>query len=1061
MNKHTPKTIEIGVIDLDGNAINNASISIKNASKSARSRPAQVKFNKRQNNYALTKFKPGRYAVEVKAQGFETQVREVNISSKGAAVQFTLGIKGLPFYYRQNEQILFRPRKDLIAATLAADATGDDKFIDKIAKKLKITHLGLGGPIHDDNIRVFKVSDKLTETELQAIQAALLQVEGIRMVGPVLHLDEERVSYLTSEYIARFVTRVKPIEVDRIIKKFSLQVVRRIPYVPNGYLLRSLKGASLNSLELVNDLAKSDLVEYVEPNLVQSTVDFAINPTDFLYAQQWHIPLANLPGAWQALRDDNPVGVMPGDAGDLTFGSEEVVIAVLDRGIQSQTVGAVTSPAHPDFTGTITGGANKMYRYFDFANMVENNDAPPNDHGMGCAGVATSVANNPSVVVGEIEGSVGAAPNCRAMGLIRPAGGTLQQYADAYAWIAGFDPGWVADGTNYPVGTTFPAIAAPGADVISNSFLIPTGGLMNDTFDFIATYGRLGKGIPNFCAAGNSNINVTTNNPMAAHEKAITMAASTDGDVKSGYSAFGNAIDLCAPSSGGAQGIFTCDLLNSGNIVGHTGGNLDYRNNFGGTSSATPLAAGIAALMISINPSLTWIQVREILHNTADKIDFANADPVGQWIDTTGDAVNNFSQWYGWGRVDAEAAVIGARDLGLAADIVVRDNLGDDGSVPSAGWHANSPDIWTSPSNDPIPVLAYGATPPHLNPIRDQDNYVYLRVKNVGTASSNEAYIRALICHYPGFEFRYPDEWLPSSPPSSPVPAPLAPGTYLIGEELVDDLAAGSDTIVKITWDAALVPPTEVMVDAMLVTWHPCLLADVSPHDGPAPAGATIDVKRDNNLAHKNISIDDSDASDFNRAYGVIAGTSAAVGVRTLLVDRSMLPGDFRVFFRVADALIMQQWKKLVLSGKVTGVAALPGSTVIPAVPQPQDPHAEGHACGCPVTLLEDSRIAIDCCDDSKVIIEAKRGTTLNWYGCDDLDRSVPKVSLGKVQGQEVLFFDGGAAAIELPMLLAAGQYLPVILGAIRTDGRHSSSLLQATQRKGDGELSAGYSIEL
>jgi hypothetical protein len=89
----------------------------------------------------------------------------------------------------------------------------------------------------------------------------------------------------------------------------------------------------------------------------------------------------------------------------------------------------------------------------------------------------------------------------------------------------------------------------------------------------------------------------------------------------------------------------------------------DYRNNFGGTSSATPLAAGAAGLLLSADPDLTFVEARQILRDTAEKIDPDNVHPVGQWMD----AANNpsvvsgnppvFSQWYGHGRVDIAAAI--------------------------------------------------------------------------------------------------------------------------------------------------------------------------------------------------------------------------------------------------------------------------------------------------------------------------------------------------------------------------------------------------------------------
>lgn len=491
----------------------------------------------------------------------------------------------------------------------------------------------------------------------------------------------------------------------------------------------------------------------------------------------------------------------------------------------------------------------------------------------------------------------------------------------------------------------------------------------------------------------------------------------------------------------------------------------DYAMNpsvgFGGTSHSCPTVAGSAALILSVRPELTWVQVREILRTTATRIDIGQANAIGQWVDNDGDGVNEFSQWYGYGRLDVNAAVIAARDLGAVPDVVVRDNLTDDGTVPSGGWHAHSPDIWVRRADDPIPVLAYDANPPHQNPLRGQDNYVYMRVKNVGGAATNEVYLRTLITHFPGFEFRYPQEWQPSTRPGDPAPVPLVPGTYLIGEERIDNLAQNDDIIVRMTWDAELIPPEEVIVDGVNVRWHPCLLAEVSPHDGPAPAGATFDVKRDNNLAHRNITIEDPEDTSDDFAVGVAAGTSDAVGVDAVIIDRSLLPADYKVFIRIADERHMSNWVKLLKAGKIAASEPLPGSTYEKPEPTPEWPDKPTKKGGCTVTLLDPARIGIDCCDGNALVINAPARTKIEMLcraSAAGLGR--PKLTLGTYQGREVIFFEGGSHALELPLRLASGEFMPVILGLARPHGKRASGTLKATQRRGDGELSPGYSIE-
>jgi subtilisin family serine protease len=73
----------------------------------------------------------------------------------------------------------------------------------------------------------------------------------------------------------------------------------------------------------------------------------------------------------------------------------------------------------------------------------------------------------------------------------------------------------------------------------------------------------------------------------------------------------------------------------------------NFTNSFGGTSSATPGAAGVAALVLSKNPNLRADQVRDILKRCCDRI-----DKTGGAYDSKG-----HSKKYGFGRLNAKRAV--------------------------------------------------------------------------------------------------------------------------------------------------------------------------------------------------------------------------------------------------------------------------------------------------------------------------------------------------------------------------------------------------------------------
>ncbi|MCL2105077.1 MAG: S8 family serine peptidase [Kiritimatiellaeota bacterium] len=143
---------------------------------------------------------------------------------------------------------------------------------------------------------------------------------------------------------------------------------------------------------------------------------------------------------------------------------------------------------------------------------------------------------------------------------------------------------------------------------------------------------------------------VTTIGYPASHASTIAIGASTDGDIKSYYSQYGTGLDFVAPSNGGGNGIYTTDRTGAD---GYTAG--DYNSNFSGTSSASPLAAGIGALILSKNPALTASEVRTILRKSCAK--------VGNVTYSGGDSgAGGWNTYYGYGRITASTALANTPD---------------------------------------------------------------------------------------------------------------------------------------------------------------------------------------------------------------------------------------------------------------------------------------------------------------------------------------------------------------------------------------------------------------
>jgi subtilisin-like proprotein convertase family protein len=169
----------------------------------------------------------------------------------------------------------------------------------------------------------------------------------------------------------------------------------------------------------------------------------------------------------------------------------------------------------------------------------------------------------------------------------------------------------------------------------------------------------------------------------------VAVAACNDQSKRSVYSDYGNAICCAFPSSdfGHAPfnhpealtpGIWTTDRLGSfgynpgdgrfGDVAGK------FTNDFGGTSSACPGAAGVVALILSANNALRWNEVKDILRRACDRI-----DPQGGQYDA-----NGHSKFYGHGRLNAETAVTlakGAVGRVVILNKVLNEPIPDLGSV--------------------------------------------------------------------------------------------------------------------------------------------------------------------------------------------------------------------------------------------------------------------------------------------------------------------------------------------------------------------------------------------
>lgn len=354
-------------------------------------------------------------------------------------------------------------------------------------------------------------------------------------------------------------------------------------------------------------------------------------PTDPLFSQQWHLlNTGQIPGAVAGF-DTNVTKVWPDYTG------QGILVAALDDGFDQ---------THPDLAANYRADLS-----WDFelnqpgANPVNADD----NHGTAVAGLVISVANN-------------------------GIGGTGSAWgANLVGYRMGLDESTSIDQiASYFNGAAL-RIIQNGASVFTNSW-----GVMDSPFDVqslqtefthtarsLAAEGRGGLGVTTLFAAGNdrslgfnANYDPTDNMPYTV----IVAASKANGQVTS-YSTPGASVLVTSPGSDPASIISTDRQSTNGyNTLAGEAGN--YTNTpasyFNGTSAATPIAAGVVALMLQANPNLGYRDVQEILAYSSKRAVFLDQPGVET-------SVNHATDWnggglltgydFGYGNIDALAAV--------------------------------------------------------------------------------------------------------------------------------------------------------------------------------------------------------------------------------------------------------------------------------------------------------------------------------------------------------------------------------------------------------------------
>ncbi|MBN1861232.1 MAG: S8 family serine peptidase, partial [Candidatus Thermoplasmatota archaeon] len=335
-------------------------------------------------------------------------------------------------------------------------------------------------------------------------------------------------------------------------------------------------------LSIVRDYAKCPDVLYAEPNQVGYLCTI---PNDANFSNQW------------SLENIGQLGGTPGcdihapAAWDIEQGSPEVVIAIIDTGIDA---------THPDLATKLWNNTDELPNngidddnngYIDDVHGWDfyYNDSNPDDgygHGTFCAGIAAASTDNAI-------GMAGVAWKCNFMSL---------KIINATGW---FDDVKTAKAIKYA--------ADNDADVLSMSFTFLNSSLLHNAIDY-----SYGKGA--FLCAAAGNYNTSSKRYPAAYTNVTAVAATTQNDTRcspnewgAGYgSNYGDWVDIAAPGN----------LIYSTMPTYHVTMNDDgYTQNYtyaSGTSAATPMVAGVGALLLSKYPSLTNTEIETLICENVD-----------------------------------------------------------------------------------------------------------------------------------------------------------------------------------------------------------------------------------------------------------------------------------------------------------------------------------------------------------------------------------------------------------------------------------------------------------
>ncbi|HZH98957.1 MAG TPA: S8 family serine peptidase, partial [Fimbriimonadaceae bacterium] len=388
----------------------------------------------------------------------------------------------------------------------------------------------------------------------------LAEQRGIGFVSPVLFDDFGGTMLVTPDIFVRFGAGIAKERAIRRLSQYGTLVEEGFAGLPNVYRIRSFSRNGLEVLEAAREISAWADVVFAEPDLI-FTGRGSYLPNDPSFPLSWGL---NNTGQFSGSVSNYDMNAP--EAWEATLGASTIKVVVLDTGVQ-QNHPDLNQVAGMDFTSDGGDGGPK-----------NTNDK----HGTPVAGCVTATADNNV-------GTLGIAPSCLSASARAFIGIENGQWTSQASWtVAALD--WAS---------------SIGARVTNNS----NGyGFTSALIDSKYAQTR-DAGIIHFASAGNEG--GTTISYPARLSTVVAISAMANNGNLAAFSNRGPEIFLTAPG----QQIYATDRTGTAGYNTANGSAGDYAY-VSGTSFAAPYAAGVAALVLSVNPTLSAVATENLLRTT-------------------------------------------------------------------------------------------------------------------------------------------------------------------------------------------------------------------------------------------------------------------------------------------------------------------------------------------------------------------------------------------------------------------------------------------------------------